>query len=76
MNPITDSLIVHTYERVKAEYPRMAEGFVLKQVADCLGLTTDRVGDALREPVPIRRYAVICRRKNSDPGGLDNVGHL
>jgi hypothetical protein len=76
MNPITDSLIARTYERVKGENPRLPEGVILARVADCLGLTTTRVGDALRQPMPIRRYAVICRHKNSDSGGLDNVGNL
>lgn len=76
MNPITDSLIVRTYERVKADTPRMPEGEILREVGRRLGLTSERVGDALREPVPIRRYAVICRHKNSDSGGLDNVENL
>ncbi len=76
MNPITDNLIVHTHARVKSENPRMPEGEVLREVARRLGLTSERVGDALREPVPIRRYAVICRHKNSDFGGLDSVGNL
>lgn len=76
MNSITDSLIVRTYERVKYENPTAPEGDILARVADCLGLTTARVGDALRQPIPIRRYAVICRHKNSHSGGLDNVENL
>jgi hypothetical protein len=61
---------------VKADSPTLAEGVILERVAERLGLTTERVGDALREPLPIRRYAVICRHKNFDSGGLDNVGDV
>jgi hypothetical protein len=76
VHPITDSVIVRVYEHVKADSPTLAEGVILERVAERLGLTTERVGDALREPLPIRRYAVICRHKTFDSGGLDNVGDV
>lgn len=76
MRETTDSLIVRTYERVKRENPRKPEGDILREVGRCLGLTPDRIGEALREPVPIRRYAVICRHKNFDSGGLDEIANL
>jgi hypothetical protein len=76
VHPITDSIIIRVYEQVKGDSPTLAEGVILERVAERLGLTTERVGDALREPLPIRRYAVICRHKNFDSGGLDNVGDV
>ncbi len=76
MSQLTDDIIRKCYRRVKRENAWAPEGVILQKTADQLGLTSERVGEALREPVPIRRYAVIRRHKNSDSGGLDNVGHL
>lgn len=69
-------MIRKTYERIKRENPRVAEGDVLSKTAEILEISRFRVGEVLREPVGIRRYAVICRHKNSHSGGLDNVGNL
>lgn len=65
----SEDLIRKTYERIKRENPRVAEGDVLSKTAEILEISRLRIGEVLREPVEIRRYAVICRHKDFDPGG-------
>jgi hypothetical protein len=68
MTPSED-LIRATYERIKRENPRMPEGDVLSKTARILEIPRDRVGEILREPVPVKRYLLICRHNNLLPGG-------
>ena len=58
-----------TYDRIKRELPHAAEGEILDRAAWALNLPRERIGEILREPVPIKRYVIKCRHKNFDSGG-------
>jgi len=69
MTSPSEAMIRETYERIKRENPAMAEGVILDRVSRLLGIDRLRVGSVLREPVPFKRYSLICRHKNSPLGG-------
>jgi len=65
----SEAVILATYARLKRENPRLPEGEVLDRVSRLLGIARANVGEVLREQPTIKRYAVICRHKNSPFGG-------